>query len=804
MLGLIKDYSQWLHGQWPAGTIEKLPLINADGSTAIAGVYVVGDLTGVPLLKFSSDTGAKAVGTILQDDKFLKRSLDNDIVDLVIVGGGVSGYAAAFEAKKNGLSFTLVEASEAFSTISNFPKGKPIFTYPSDMTPEGELTLDEDVSVKESLLAHLRKKASDENIAPRIASVTHVVKKGKCVEAVVDGGDNIKAHRAIIAIGRSGNFRQLDVVRDGINNNNEGASEGEREALKGKVVNRLHDPKAYTNQNVLVVGGGDSALESAIACADAGANVTLSYRKQEFVRAKAENIEKLNRLAADKKLRLEMGSEVSDISSTSVTLTRVIGKNRENSEHGKTEIIDNHVVLSMLGREAPLDFFRRSGIPIAGESTVKGWLWFAAFFVFIIALYDWKNFGFLNSFWSLTNFPDQMPAFTSEMGLWWEQKIQDRSSLLSVIVTSMKSRSFYYTLAYTSCIGIFGLRRIKRRKTPYVRNQTVTLFLVQLIPLFLLPEMLLPWLGYNGAFDSGLGQSIANTLFPSYISAADLVAHNWPEWGHPRAYWHAYGFILAWPLNVYNVFTPTPIMGWLIISGIQTFIIIPLIVLKWGKGAYCGWICSCGALAETLGDTQRHKMPHGPIWNSLNMVGQVILLVAFIMLAIRIGGWLFPETWMHTTFDLLLKGENSEYKLVNPVSWKWTVDVLLGGILGVGLYFKYSGRVWCRFACPLAALMHIYARFSRFRIFANKDKCISCNACSTVCHQGIDVMNFANKGKPMSDPECVRCSACVQTCPTGVLSFGEINRSTGEIICTDKVAASSIQLAEFVEVKHVS
>ena len=99
------------------------------------------------------------------------------------------------------------------------------------------------------------------------------------------------------------------------------------------------------------------------------------------------------------------------------------------------------------------------------------------------------------------------------------------------------------------------------------------------------------------------------------------------------------------------------------------------------------------------------------------------------------------------------------------------VDMFLAGIVGVGLYFWFSGRVWCRFFCPLAALMHIYARFSRFRIFADKKKCISCNVCTSVCHQGIDVMNFANKGLPMEDPECVRCSACVQTCPTGTLQL---------------------------------
>jgi polyferredoxin len=124
------------------------------------------------------------------------------------------------------------------------------------------------------------------------------------------------------------------------------------------------------------------------------------------------------------------------------------------------------------------------------------------------------------------------------------------------------------------------------------------------------------------------------------------------------------------------------------------------------------------------------------------------------------------------------------------------VDVFLAGILGVGLYFKYSGRVWCRFACPLAALMHVYARFSRFRILADKKKCISCNVCTSVCHQGIDIMNFANKGLPMADPECVRCSACVQSCPTGVLEFGQIDRKTGEVIRKDRLGASPVLMAE--------
>ena len=128
------------------------------------------------------------------------------------------------------------------------------------------------------------------------------------------------------------------------------------------------------------------------------------------------------------------------------------------------------------------------------------------------------------------------------------------------------------------------------------------------------------------------------------------------------------------------------------------------------------------------------------------------------------------------------------------MSYVWFVDLFFAGILGVGLYFHFSGRVWCRFACPLAALMHIYTRFSKFRIFAEKKKCISCNVCTSVCHQGIDIMNFANKGMPMEDPECVRCSACVQSCPTGVLQFGRYG-AHDEIIY-DRLPASLVKMTE--------
>ncbi|MCC5022352.1 MAG: 4Fe-4S binding protein [Candidatus Synoicihabitans palmerolidicus] len=69
------------------------------------------------------------------------------------------------------------------------------------------------------------------------------------------------------------------------------------------------------------------------------------------------------------------------------------------------------------------------------------------------------------------------------------------------------------------------------------------------------------------------------------------------------------------------------------------------------RGAYCGWICSCGALAETMGDRHRHKMPHGPGWNKVNVIGQVFLAAAFALLAIRVVGWVLPGSWFDQSFN---------------------------------------------------------------------------------------------------------------------------------------------------------
>lgn len=770
MAGLIARYTEWLHTRWPAGTVEKLPHMRADGGTNIPGAFISGDLTGIPLLKFSLDSGARVVRSIAPDPGLRSEGRGiKDTLDLVIIGAGVSGMAAAVEARKQRLAFEILEATESFSTIVNFPKAKPIYTYPRSMKPAGDLQVS--AEVKEELVEELKSQTARAGITPMTARAERVERQGSRILVHLAGGGTLQARRVLIAIGRSGNFRKPGVPGENLD----------------KVFNRLHDPKDFAGQEALVVGGGDTALETAIALVLAGAHVTLSYRRKELSRPKPENVEKLERLLRDPRAKVQVERPESERVTTAAgpfmgrlpggSLTLRLGtqvkeiRPREVVLMGdREEVLPNDVVFTMLGREAPLEFFRRSGIRIAGEMRRPQWVALSIFFLFCAWLYNWKSGGSMAQLFQAHHwFPFNLPDTLSRLGGAIAADARKPSTLVGTLAISASGPAFWYTLAYSAIVVLFGLKRIRRRRTPYVTVQTLTLMFVQVVPLFLLPEVILPQLNYHGLLPHGM----ADALFPAV------------SYGHGREFWRAYGLILAWPLNVYNIFTHDPLWWWIAIGILQTLVLIPLGIYFFGKGVYCGWICSCGALAETLGDTHRHKMPHGPLWNRMNMAGQGILAIAVALLVIRIVGWVLPPgNWVDSVFDPMFK-----------TPYKWGVDVFLAGVIGYGLYFWFSGRVWCRFLCPLAALMHIYARFGRFAIVADKKKCISCNVCTSVCHQGIDVMNFANKGIPMQDPECVRCSACVQSCPTGVLQFGQVDRK-GASIKLDLLPASPVLMRE--------
>lgn len=777
MITYIKKYFDWLQKDNPTGKVDLFPELTSEGETSLKGVYIVGDLTGIPLLKFAAAGGTEIVRKFasIQDriktkKQFdaMKKSVDagddNHEYDIVIIGAGPAGIAAALEAQKRNMSFVILEASDrVFNTIEDFPKGKPMFYEPLDLKDQSDLTMDGDT--KEKLLEHFHKILDKQKIAILFNHKVDNIESlpGGKTRVVTQDGKSFEAAKTILAIGKSGNARRLNV-------------EGED---MSHVFAKLYDPGDYQNKKILVVGGGDTALESAMLLQESGNHVTLSYRKDELTRPKPDNIIKFNQKVADGKMQSLLGSEVQKITETEVILRQ--------GENQITEKFDNVFVL--IGRQLPYEFFAKCGIKIENAKNVMTYWWMTFSLAFANIIYFGKASGGISGHANIADVAQQIVSGNPDQIIFklvswvsvfvfvvsglvvgfdllrnWKKYFNTKWAYIKntyfVFVLIMflysffgnkyfdinlgnKDPYFWYSFLYTTSILLFGIRRIVTTKRKYVTYQTILLFLVQAIPLFIIPNFVLPWMDSAGLISEWVRQNV-------FLGG---------EW------WRFVGFILAWPLFIWNIFTDQPSMFWLIVSLIQTFVIIPWLVMKWGKGAYCSWICSCGAMAETMGDEYRTLAWHGPRAKKWENFGQVVLWAIFLISFLHMLGWVPSlSDSLQGLNEFLLSG----YKII--------VDTFLAGTIGIGLYFFYSGRVWCRFACPLAALMHIYNKFSRWRILADKKKCISCGLCTKNCHMGIDVMNYANKGKSLDDVECVNCSACVNVCPTGVLSFGNYKK----------------------------
>ena len=206
MTHLLRRYATWLHLRWPAGLVEPLPELGTDGATNVPGLFVAGDLTGVPLLKHALDSGARTVEALargLRDDR------DRSIPDLIVLGAGPAGVNAALTARRLGLRCEVLEASRPFATLHDFPVGKPILTYPTAFTPSGPLAVH--ATVKEALVEELEAQFAAAGLAVRSGRASHVSRSGGTLTVHVEDGEPLRAHRVLIAIGRAGDFRALGV-----------------------------------------------------------------------------------------------------------------------------------------------------------------------------------------------------------------------------------------------------------------------------------------------------------------------------------------------------------------------------------------------------------------------------------------------------------------------------------------------------------------------------------------------------------------------------------------------------------------
>lgn len=314
----------------------ELPWVSPEFETNVPGVFIVGELGGMGLIKNAVTQGTEAMDHIASLLK--QRPAKDDIHDVVIIGAGPAGIGASLCAAKHKLKTVTIDQNDLGGTVLQYPRQKIVMTSPVNLPMYGKVRMRE--TTKEALL-ELWEKVFDKT-GLKINSgekMTGLVKDG-CNRFVVQTVKNDYATRfVVLAIGRRGTPRKLGVPGEG----------------KSKVTYSLKDPEQYQDKHILVVGGGDSAVEAAMALsAQPGNTVTLSYRNDKFSRIKPGNRTRLEEAVAGKQLKIAFKSNVVEIKDEEVVVDM----------DGKKETLPNDYVYIFAGGELPNEFLKSIGVRI--------------------------------------------------------------------------------------------------------------------------------------------------------------------------------------------------------------------------------------------------------------------------------------------------------------------------------------------------------------------------------------------------------------------------------------------------------
>lgn len=357
VLGLIEGKATLIHGAkcvghglcaeaCPVGAIEllmakpgrsaNLPLLAENFETTVAGMFIIGELGGIGLIKNAVAQG-KAV---IQHIAALPHSTSDDVYDVAIIGAGPSGLAAGLSSLEKNLRYIVLEQSDIGGTILQYPRAKVVMTAPVELPLWGKVKFKE--AKKEALLELWQ------NIIEKTKLKIHT---GVKVSDIQNGGEEfrlttstlqVKAKYVVLALGRRGTPRKLNVPGEQLS----------------KVAYRLIDAASFQNVSVLVVGGGDSAIEAAIGLATQKNNhVTISYRREEFSRIKERNKQHLDEFVAKKKINIMFNSEVQEIKELSVLLKTL---------QGAVELPNDYVFV-FAGGELPNEFLKKIGVQMQAQ-----------------------------------------------------------------------------------------------------------------------------------------------------------------------------------------------------------------------------------------------------------------------------------------------------------------------------------------------------------------------------------------------------------------------------------------------------
>ncbi len=664
----------------------RFPVLDENRQSSIPGLYMAGDVTGMPDIKAAINDGAAVARHLLEQGIDCRPPCDAHVI---IIGGGPAGVSAALEFEKRGRErwgapgYLLLEKGRLFGTIRNFAGCKPLF-YPSTGEPEvkGELHFreprDGDAVPSCDLLTEWERQLEKFPLNVQLGETVTDIQKTDKFRVVTDKRSYV-CDRVILCIGKLIYLTKLDVGLE----------------AEPKIFYEPPEPAKWRDRDILVVGSTNEALESALGLS-ADNRVTLVHSAPDPAERDAEPalLEKFHAQVRAGKLNLLLNSRLKQVEREAVVVE---------SPSAPAFRLENDAVFPFMGidrTELPVEFFRKIHVAYDRDWNLKRYL------LFLLSIFAVGAFYFVKKFAPgviMIHSPGLfgVPAMTWDLG-----------SL--------------YPLVYTLVMLAFGIRSIRRWKKFRWRVKQ----------------------GYGGQQTLRLVSLIFFQVVFFFLAPIFILKD-----------WRAWGLFLPWPLvfhpGTLGGFKASPFWWWwslgLVLVG------IPVFTFFHGK-KFCTWICSCGGLAETLGDPWRHYSPKGR--GNTRKERQIYLVTGFAAVA---------TVLVAAGHDFAVAGISlSKF-------YSYTVDLLLIAIIPMAMYPFLGGKIWCRYWCPVVGWMDIVGKkFSRFRISADKRRCIACNMCSRYCEVGVDVMKFALKGEPFGiwNSSCIGCGICVQVCPTDVLRFG--------------------------------
>ena len=316
-----------------------IPVLSDDYETNIPNMYIAGELAGLALIKNALSQGNKVVERIAA---ICDKSKANGSYDVLIVGAGPAGLSSALTAIKNELSYIVIDQQGAGGTILQYPRKKLVMTKPVEVPLYGWLKKPE--YAKEELLDIWTEVQEKYSLNLTTGEKLENITKENQIFTVKTNKNSYQSKYVVLALGRRGTPRKLGV----------------RGEDKSKVFYKLMDAESYQNEHVLVVGGGDSAVEAAIGLAKQENNtITLSYRKHKFFRIKTKNEERVNELIAAGKIKTFFNSNVTEICDDTVKIQ---------TENDSIEIPNDYIFI-FAGGEPPFDLLKKIGIAFGGELT---------------------------------------------------------------------------------------------------------------------------------------------------------------------------------------------------------------------------------------------------------------------------------------------------------------------------------------------------------------------------------------------------------------------------------------------------